>query len=254
MAIDRAADDAGGRGDVAHSGVGVLSQHVEGDVEDAIACLVHRARTGGLGRHGTIIAHRCAMKYDCTPVCNEKLRCAPKLRRRESHDRIDAADLDPRPPVHRLDLGSEIDDLKQRLARTRWPDPETVGDWSQGVRVENARSLVDYWEHGYDWRRFESELNRFPQFLTEIDGLDIHFIHVRSEESQRDAADPHARMAGLDRGIPEADRPADRSGCVRRRGRRLLRRRHPVAPRFGFSGSPPRPGGPSPASQARGRS
>ncbi len=76
---------------------------------------------------------------------------------------------------------SEIDDVKQRLARTRWPDPETVGDWSQGVRVENARSLVDYWERGYDWRRFESGLNRFPQFLTEIDGLDIHFIHVRSK-------------------------------------------------------------------------
>src|SRR2546423_1486345 len=76
---------------------------------------------------------------------------------------------------------SEIDDVKQRLARTRWPDPETVGDWSQGVRVENARSLVDYWERGYDWRRFESGLNRFPQFLTGIDGLDIHFIHVRSK-------------------------------------------------------------------------
>ena len=76
---------------------------------------------------------------------------------------------------------SEIDDLKQRLARTRWPDPETTGDWSQGVRVANARSLVSYWEHGYDWRRFESGLNRFPQFLTEIDGLDIHFIHVRSK-------------------------------------------------------------------------
>lgn len=75
---------------------------------------------------------------------------------------------------------SAIDDVRQRLARTRWPDPETVGDWSQGVRVENARALVDYWERGYDWRRFESELNRFPQFLTEIDGLDIHFLHVRS--------------------------------------------------------------------------
>jgi pimeloyl-ACP methyl ester carboxylesterase len=75
---------------------------------------------------------------------------------------------------------SEIEDLKQRLARTRWPDPETVGDWSQGVRTANARSLVDYWQHRYDWRRFEAELNRFPQYLTEIDGLDIHFIHVRS--------------------------------------------------------------------------
>jgi pimeloyl-ACP methyl ester carboxylesterase len=76
---------------------------------------------------------------------------------------------------------SEIDDLRQRLARTRWPDPETVTDWSQGVRVENARSLIDYWEREYDWRRFESELNRFPQFLTAIDGLDIHFIHVKSK-------------------------------------------------------------------------
>ncbi|WP_430378818.1 epoxide hydrolase family protein [Streptomyces sp. B1-3] len=75
---------------------------------------------------------------------------------------------------------SDIDDLKRRLAGTRWPDPETVGDWSQGVRVENARSLVDHWQHRYDWRRLESELNRRPQFLTEIDGLDIHFLQVRS--------------------------------------------------------------------------
>ena len=90
---------------------------------------------------------------------------------------------------------SEIDDVKQRLARTRWPDPETVGDWSQGVRVENARSLVDYWERGYDWRRFESGLNRFPQSLTEIDGLDIHFIHVRSRN-------PHAMPLILTHGWP----------------------------------------------------
>src|SRR5262249_61586527 len=66
---------------------------------------------------------------------------------------------------------AEIDDLKQRLARTRWPDPETVPDWSQGVRSENARLLISYWEREYDWRRFESELNLFPQFLTAIDGL-----------------------------------------------------------------------------------
>ncbi|MFC5500650.1 epoxide hydrolase family protein [Lysinimonas soli] len=75
---------------------------------------------------------------------------------------------------------SEIDDLKLRLARTRWPDRETVTDWSQGVRRENAEALIGYWEREYDWRRFESELNRFPQFLTRIDGVDIHFIHVRS--------------------------------------------------------------------------
>jgi epoxide hydrolase len=76
---------------------------------------------------------------------------------------------------------SEIDDLKQRLARTRWPGSQTVPNWSQGVRLENAKSLINYWEREYDWRRFESELNRFPQFLTAIDGLDIHFIHVKSK-------------------------------------------------------------------------
>ncbi len=76
---------------------------------------------------------------------------------------------------------AEIQDLKQRLARTRWPSAETVSDWSQGVRLQNAQALVAYWAQEYDWRRFESELNRFPQFLTTIDGLDIHFIHVRSQ-------------------------------------------------------------------------
>jgi len=76
---------------------------------------------------------------------------------------------------------SEIDDLRRRLALTRWPDQETVNDWSQGVRLKNVQSLTKYWERHYDWRRFESELNQFPQFLTEIDGVDIHFIHVKSK-------------------------------------------------------------------------
>lgn len=92
---------------------------------------------------------------------------------------------------------SEIADLRQRLARTRWPDPETVSDWSQGVRVENATALVTHWEREYDWRRLESELNRFPQFLTTIDGLDIHFIHVRS-------ANPHAMPLILTHGWPSS--------------------------------------------------
>jgi pimeloyl-ACP methyl ester carboxylesterase len=76
---------------------------------------------------------------------------------------------------------SEIDDLKLRLARTRWPNQETVNDWSQGVRLGNTQALINYWAQEYDWRRFEAELNSFPQFLTEIDGLDIHFIHVKSK-------------------------------------------------------------------------
>lgn len=76
---------------------------------------------------------------------------------------------------------AEIDDLKGRLANTRWPNAETVTDWSQGVRLENTQALIHHWLHEYDWRRFESQLNRFPQFLTTIDGLDIHFIHVKSK-------------------------------------------------------------------------
>ena len=90
---------------------------------------------------------------------------------------------------------SEIDDLKQRLARTRWPDPETVSDWSQGVRTKEARALIDSWEREYDWRRFERELNRFPQFLTTIDGVDIHVIHVRSKN-------PHSMPLLLSHGWP----------------------------------------------------
>lgn len=71
-------------------------------------------------------------------------------------------------------------DLRRRLQNTRWPEQETVADWSQGVPLKSLRPLIDYWGQGYDWRRFERKLNAFAQFRTEIDGLGIHFIHVRS--------------------------------------------------------------------------
>ena len=79
---------------------------------------------------------------------------------------------------------AQIVDLERRLANTRWPDPETVPDWSQGVRLDSAKALIDHWQRDYDWRRFESELNELPQFMTTIDGLDIHFIHVRSNNAK----------------------------------------------------------------------
>jgi len=75
---------------------------------------------------------------------------------------------------------SELDDLRQRLRQTRWPDAETVDDWSQGIPLAYSRDLCDYWLQHYDWRACEESLNRFPQFRTEIDGLSIHFLHVRS--------------------------------------------------------------------------
>ena len=75
---------------------------------------------------------------------------------------------------------ADIDDLRQRLHATRWPEKETVSDLSQGVPLATARELARYWADDYDFARLATRLNAFPQFLTEIDGLDIHFIHVRS--------------------------------------------------------------------------
>jgi len=71
-------------------------------------------------------------------------------------------------------------DLRRRIAATRWPDKEQVADESQGVRLATVQQLARYWQTSHDWRKVEARLNALPQFTTEIDGLDIHFIHVRS--------------------------------------------------------------------------
>lgn len=75
---------------------------------------------------------------------------------------------------------ADLQDLKARLARTRWPEAETVQDWSQGIPLAYVQEVCEYWATKYDWRERERQLNRFPQFKTKIDGLDIHFIHVKS--------------------------------------------------------------------------
>jgi pimeloyl-ACP methyl ester carboxylesterase len=75
---------------------------------------------------------------------------------------------------------SELDDLRRRIAATRWPDMETVSDTSQGPQLATLQQLLRYWGTDYDWRKAEAKLNALPQFTTTIDGLDIHFIHIRS--------------------------------------------------------------------------
>ncbi|MFL5557006.1 MAG: epoxide hydrolase family protein [Gemmatimonadaceae bacterium] len=75
-----------------------------------------------------------------------------------------------------------VADLRRRLQTTRWPDKETVADPSQGAQLANLQELVRYWGTDYDWRKGEAKLNAFPQFKTTIDGVDIHFIHVKSKE------------------------------------------------------------------------
>jgi pimeloyl-ACP methyl ester carboxylesterase len=133
---------------------------------------------------------------------------------------------------------AELTELTDRLRRTRWPDAEPVGDWSQGVPLAYLRDLCEYWATEYDWRATERRLNAFPQFRTEIDGVGIHFLHVRS---------PHenALPLVLTHGWPgsvlefekaigpltEPDDPADAFHVV-----------VPSLPGYGFSDRPTEPG------------
>lgn len=86
-------------------------------------------------------------------------------------------------PFPKIHMPQEaIDSLRKRIADTQWPEKETVPDSSQGVPLAMMRELAQYWATDYDWRKAEAQLNRYPQFVTNIDGLDIHFIHVKSKE------------------------------------------------------------------------
>ena len=101
------------------------------------------------------------------------------------------------PSVHDRDPEEELEDLRARIAATRWPSKELVADRSQGVQLATLQELARYWTTDYDWRRCEARLNALPQFTTEIDGVEIHFIHVRSQHEDAHAADHDARLARL---------------------------------------------------------
>jgi pimeloyl-ACP methyl ester carboxylesterase len=91
------------------------------------------------------------------------------------------SDMNAIRPFHVSFPEEALTDLRRRIVATRWPDKETVGDQSQGVQLATIQALARYWGTEYDWRKVEARLNALPQFITEIDGLDIHFIHVRSK-------------------------------------------------------------------------
>src|SRR5437016_11754887 len=84
-------------------------------------------------------------------------------------------------PFHVSVPEAELTELRRRIKATRWPERETVTDASQGVQLATIQALARYWATDYDWRKIEAKMNALPQFMTEIDGLDIHFIHVRSK-------------------------------------------------------------------------
>src|SRR5271168_533329 len=136
----------------------------------------------------------------------------------------------------------DLDDLRRRLARTRWPERECVDDWSQGIPLDYTRELAAYWADGYDWRAREALLNRFDQFTTEIDGLDIHFIHQRSPH---DDAFPLIITHGWPGSIVEFHKVIEPLTDPTAHGGRAEDAFHvvcPSLPGYGFSGKPARTG------------
>jgi len=136
----------------------------------------------------------------------------------------------------------DLDDLRRRLARTRWPEPECVDDWSQGIPLDYTRELAAYWADGYDWRAREALLNRFDQFTTDIDGLDIHFIHQRSPH---DDAFPLIITHGWPGSIVEFHKVIEPLTDPTAHGGRAEDAFHvvcPSLPGYGFSGKPTRTG------------
>ena len=118
-----------------------------------------------------------------------------------------------------------LEDLRRRIAETRWPDRETVDDQSQGIQLAKLKPLVEYWGTGYDWRKAEAKLNALPQFMTTIDGVDIHFIHVRSNHPNAMPLIMTHGWPGLGVRTAQDRRPAHRSDRAwRKRGGRVRSR------------------------------
>jgi epoxide hydrolase len=143
----------------------------------------------------------------------------------------------------RIDIPeADLDDLRDRLRRTRWPEPEPVAGWSQGTPLAYTRELCEYWRTGYDWRAAEARLNGFPQFRTEIDGVDIHFLHVRSPHQD---ALPLLVTHGWPGSVVEFGKVIGPLTDPERHGGDPADAFHlvcPSLPGYGFSGKPDRPG------------
>jgi epoxide hydrolase len=132
----------------------------------------------------------------------------------------------------------ELDDLTARLQRCRWPEAETCNDWSQGIPLSYTNELAQYWAEQYDWRRCEQKLNSWPQFKTNIDGLDIHFIHRTSPHAN---ARPLILSHGWPGSVIEFHKVIDALADPTGHGGSAEDAFHVVAPSlpgYGFSGKP----------------
>src|SRR6266550_1476395 len=112
----------------------------------------------------------------------DQIEITPRVALRgDSSGPVTREDLNEIRPFHVNVPEEELTELRRRINATKWPDRETVSDASQGVQLGTIQKLARYWATEYDWRKVEARLNAVPNFITEIDGLDIHFIHVRSK-------------------------------------------------------------------------
>src|SRR4026207_1284484 len=137
---------------------------------------------------------------------------------------------------------SQLDDLRRRIEATQWPERETVNDASQGVQLGTMQALASYWATEYDWRKIEKRINALPQFVTEIDGLDIHFIHVRSKH---EGALPRVVTHGWPGSIIEQMKIIEPLTNPTAHGGTPADAFHVVIPSmagYGFSGKPTAPG------------
>ena len=153
-----------------------------------------------------------------------------------------AADGNAIRPFHFKATENDLTDLRRRLAATRWPEKETVADDTQGVRLMTMQQLVRHWQTDYDWRKCEAKINALPNFITEIDELDIHFIHVRSKHEN---ALPIIVTHGWPGSIIEQMKIIDPLTNPTAHGGTAADAFHlviPSLPGYGFSGKPTAPG------------
>ncbi len=136
----------------------------------------------------------------------------------------------------------ELEDLNKRLVATRWPEKETVKDWSQGVPLSYIKEICDYWVNEYDWKSREEYYNTFTQFITDVDGIDIHFIHIKSPHKE---AKPLIISHGWPGSIVEFHKiinplidPVSHGGKAEDAFHIVC----PTLPGYGFSGKPSQPG------------
>jgi pimeloyl-ACP methyl ester carboxylesterase len=160
-----------------------------------------------------------------------------------SQEMAEAADGNGAIRPFRVNVPEEkLVDLRRRIAATQWPEKETVGDTSQGVQLKTMEQLARYWATEHDWRKVEAKLNALPQFITEIDGLDVHFIHVRSKHEN---ALPMIVTHGWPGSIIEQLKIIDPLTDPTAHGASASDAFHlviPSLPGYGFSGKPTVPG------------